>query len=160
MSIFTNFIFVAAFSLPQTDTIIPPPPLSLPPPPPRTTEFIDCELETMPLFPACQEIENYEERKPCADKKLMAYIQSELKYPEEAKNNNIQGVTVISFQVDENGNLSDFAIRKKIGGGCEEEALRIVKKMAELYPTWIPSICQGKNVKVRFNVPIRFKLNP
>ncbi len=89
---------------------------------------------------------------------MMAYIQSELKYPEEAKNNNIQGTAVISFQVDENGNLSDFVIRKKIGMGCEEEALRIVKKMAELYPTWTPSTWQGKNVKTRFNVPIRFKL--
>jgi TonB family protein len=158
MSIFVHYIFAAALSLPQADTIIPPPPISLPPPPPRIDTTIFFDPQNMPLFPACQEIESYEERKQCADKTMMAYIQSELKYPEEAKNINYQGTVVISFQVDENGNLSDFAIRKKIGVGCDEEALRIVKKMAELYPTWTPSTWQGKNVKTRMNLPIRFKL--
>jgi TonB family protein len=127
-------------------------------PPPIEKIIFDDRAETMPHFPACQEIEAYGERKQCADQKMMEFIYREIRYPAEALAKKIEGMVVISFEVDELGNLHELTIRKRIGGGCEEEALRIVQKMAAQPEKWTPSTFQGKVVKARYNVPIRFKL--
>jgi protein TonB len=186
MSMLANFIFIATMSFAPGDSLIPPPPppplTSFPPtctnsipvkyerieknepivaePEPPKKEVIEIYhvVEEMPLFPACQDVEVYIDRKKCADKALISYIQSEVKYPEEAKNKNIQGTVVISFVVDEQGNLINLLIRKKVGGGCEEEALRVVEKLAALPQKWTAGKQRGKNVKVHYNLPVRFNL--
>jgi protein TonB len=60
----------------------------------------------------------------------------------------------VSFVVDSKGNVTDVKILRGIGGGCDEEALRVVKMM----PKWHPGKQNGKNVRVLFNMPIYFKL--
>jgi protein TonB len=186
MSMLANFIFIATMSFAPGDSLIPPPPPPPPPPPtdyiiyyqpnerhfeeentpvvaePEPPKKVVIEIydipEEIPLFPACQDVEVYTDRKKCADKEMLDYLYSELKYPEEAKNNHIEGTAVISFVVDEQGNLINLRSRKKVGGGCEEEALRVVEKMAALPQKWIPGKHGGKNVKVNYNLPIRFNL--
>lgn len=75
-------------------------------------------------------------------------------YPEIAKESNIQGRVTVKFVVNEEGNVSDIIVVKGIGGGCDEEAVRVVKKM----PKWKPGKQNGRPVKVYFSLPITFRL--
>ena len=78
-----------------------------------------------------------------------------IKYPEAAKKQGIQGTVYVSFVVEKDGTVSNVKLLKGIGGGCDEESIRIVKGM----PKWKPGIQNGKTVRVLFNMPIYFKLN-
>jgi protein TonB len=89
---------------------------------------------------------------------MLLWIYAQIKYPSKARDLGIEGTVVVSFVIDQQGNMSDIMIRKKIGGGCEEEAERVVKKMAATLPRWTAGRQNGRNVSVRFNLPIRFKL--
>ena len=86
---------------------------------------------------------------------LNAYISSHLKYPELAKENGIEGPVIVKFIVNEDGSVSDATIVRGIGGGCDEEALRMVRSM----PHWKPGNQNGTPVKIYFTLPIRFVLN-
>lgn len=85
---------------------------------------------------------------------LMHYLGSNLQYPEQAIDSDIQGQVVVSFTVCEDGSLCDEKIMRSLGGGCDEEALRVIKKM----PRWEPGTKDGKPVKVRYVLPVRFQL--
>jgi TonB family protein len=78
-----------------------------------------------------------------------------IRYPARAKENNIQGKVVIAVTVDTLGHLSNYRIKKAIGGGCDEEALRVVKLIEG---DWLPGILNGKPVTVEYELPIRFTL--
>lgn len=82
------------------------------------------------------------------------FLAKNIRYPELAKENNIQGRVIVRFVVNETGEVSDASVVKGIGGGCDEEAIRVVKKM----PKWKPGKQNGKAVKVWFTLPIFFKL--
>ena len=86
------------------------------------------------------------------DDALMAFLQKNIKYPAKALKNNIQGVVMINFVVHTDGSIRKANVTKGIGGGCDEEALRVIKKM----PKWKPGRQGGKNVPVYFDVPINF----
>ena len=85
---------------------------------------------------------------------LRDYLTKNLRYPELAKENNIQGRVVVEFIVDEEGRIGKAVVKKGIGGGCDEEALRVVKNM----PKWKAGRQNGKAVKVYLMLPIVFKL--
>lgn len=86
------------------------------------------------------------------DDALMAFLQKNIKYPAKALKNNIQGVVMINFVVHTDSSIRKANVTKGIGGGCDEEALRVIKKM----PKWKPGRQGGKNVPVYFDVPINF----
>ena len=86
---------------------------------------------------------------------LIEYLNSNLNYPKEARDQGIQGQLVISFIIEKNGELSSASIIHGIGGGCDEEALRVIKLM----PDWQPAYKEGSPKRVLFNMPITFKLN-
>ncbi len=90
--------------------------------------------------------------KPSFD--LGAYLGDNLHYPENARLNNKEGKVLVRFVVDENGTISDAEVMKGFDDECDQEALRVVRNM----PTWIPGKIDGKNVKVYFTLPMRFKL--
>ncbi|MBR3725321.1 MAG: TonB family protein, partial [Bacteroidales bacterium] len=85
---------------------------------------------------------------------LRAFIQSNLRYPEEAKLNKIEGKVFITFTIEVDGSISNIKILRDIGGGCGAEAVRVVKLM----PKWKPGKLQGKVVRTQFNLPIQFVL--
>ncbi|MBL7782375.1 MAG: energy transducer TonB [Saprospiraceae bacterium] len=91
---------------------------------------------------------------PGGERDLMAYMAKNIEYPALAKENNIQGTVVLGFVVGKDGTINDVSILKDIGGGCGKEALRVVRSM----PAWIPGEANGHAVKVRFTLPVRFKL--
>ena len=112
--------------------------------------------QSLPRFPGC-EGQAPEARDKCAQQKLLKYIAENIKYPEDAKANTIEGTVVSKFFVTTDGKIEDVAIVKSLGYGCDEEVLRVLDKMNNEY-TWIPGTQDGKVVKVMFTLPVRFKL--
>jgi periplasmic protein TonB len=88
------------------------------------------------------------------EKELLEYLAKNIKYPAIARENGIQGTVVIQFVVDKDGRVTEPVVVREVGGGCDEEALRVIKNM----PKWIPGKQQGKAVKVRYTLPVRFRL--
>jgi TonB family protein len=82
------------------------------------------------------------------------YVQRELKYPEEAKKDAIQGRVFIQFIVDKDGSITDVQAVRGIGGGCDEEAVRVIANS----PKWIAGKQRGREVRVRMVMPITFTL--
>lgn len=85
---------------------------------------------------------------------LTKYLSENIKYPEQAKKDKIQGKVYISFVVEKDGSVADAKVLRGIGGGCDEEALRVVNAM----PKWTPGKQRNTPVRVQFNLPIVFKL--
>jgi periplasmic protein TonB len=90
---------------------------------------------------------------PGGDDKLMNYLSSNIKYPSYAKENEIEGLVMIKFIVNKDGSISDAHVVKGIKGGCDEEALRVVKSV----PKWIPAKQKGKKIRVYLYLPIDFR---
>lgn len=86
---------------------------------------------------------------------LAAFLGDNIKYPENAKQNGVQGTVIVNFIIEKDGSIGDSKIVRGIDNECDEEALRVVKSM----PAWTPGYQRGKAVRVSFNLPIRFKLD-
>lgn len=82
------------------------------------------------------------------------YIRSNLKYPEQAKINGIEGKVYVQFVVNKEGGIEQVQSLVGIGGGCDEEAVRLISGS----PVWIPGKQEGKAVKVRMLLPVLFSL--
>lgn len=87
--------------------------------------------------------------------KLLQFINDNMKYPTKAQTEGIQGRVVVQFIVDENGYIIEPNIVRSIEPSLDKEALRIIKML----PQWKPGILKGKAVKVKYTVPVTFKLN-
>jgi protein TonB len=98
-------------------------------------------------------VEEYPEF-PNGEENMYKYLGSNIKYPHEALENGIQGTVVVKFVVEKDGSISNVKAVRKIGGGCDEEAVRVVKRM----PRWKPGKQSGKPVRTEFTLPIQFKL--
>lgn len=91
---------------------------------------------------------------PGGDDALMAYLQRNIKYPAFALESEIEGVVMVNFVVNADGSISKVNKTKGIGGGCDEEALRVIRNM----PKWKPGKQGGQPVPVYFDVPVNFKI--
>jgi protein TonB len=92
---------------------------------------------------------------PGGDQAWLRYLNKNLRYPDDAVNNEIQGTVVVQFIVDKEGNVSDVqAISGPDQGGLREEAVRVIKKSGK----WTPAIQNGRQVKSYKKQPIVFKL--
>ena len=92
---------------------------------------------------------------PGGMKAMLAFIEKNLVYPEEAKAAGIEGKVYVSFTVEKDGSISNVKILRDIGYGCGDEVVRIVKLM----PKWNPGKQRGVPVRVRYNLPVQFILN-
>ncbi len=99
---------------------------------------------------------NYVEAMPEPGYDIGKYLAQNMHYPDQAKKNKIEGRVILKFIVNEDGSITDCVVLRGIGGGCDEEALRVVKNM----PAWKPGRQNGKAVKVNFNLPVIFSLAP
>jgi len=84
----------------------------------------------------------------------MNYLVESIKYPEEAKERGIEGTVVMAFIVNSDGTISDIETLRSIGGGCDQEAMRVIQNA----PKWTPGQLGGKAVRVRMRLPLQFKL--
>jgi TonB family protein len=98
-------------------------------------------VEEMPQFPG-------------GDSKRFNFFSQNLQYPQLAVENGIEGTVYVSFVVRSDGEITDVKILRGIGGGCDEEALRVISTM----PRWIPGKQNGKRVAVLYTMPICFRL--
>jgi len=166
--------------IPITEQKVKPPP---PPPPRQTTQIkivednveVDDELdidveaddntEFQEYIPPEEDEEDVQEKQifqvvenmpefPGGRGKLMQYLASNIKYPPYAKEAGIQGRVFINFVVERDGSITAVKVLRGIGGGCDEEAVRVVKSM----PKWKAGMQRGKPVRVSFNLPVKFTL--
>ena len=87
---------------------------------------------------------------------LMGYLGKNIIYPSLARENSLEGKVIVKFYVDTDGAVKDPVVLKDgVGGGCAEEAIRVIKKM----PKWSPGLQRGKPVKVYYTLPVSFKLS-
>ncbi len=115
-------------------------------------------VEQMPLWPGCEDKGPFEKRKKCADKKMLEYIYDNIEYPEEAREKEVQGMAVVSFVVEKDGRLTQTKIMRDPGAGTGVEVLRVVNNIQNDDIYWIPGRQKGKPVRVKFNLPVKFKL--
>ncbi|MGB0887282.1 MAG: TonB family protein [Vicingaceae bacterium] len=85
---------------------------------------------------------------------LMKYLGTNIKYPKEAAKENIEGLVWVSFIIDTKGTVKEAAVKTPIHTLLDNEALRVIKEM----PKWTPGKHKGKNVSVKYTLPINFKL--
>lgn len=86
---------------------------------------------------------------------MQKFLRDKIQYPTLAQESGIQGTVFISFVVSKTGKISNVKVLRGIGGGCDEEAVRVVKEM----PNWIPGKQNGQAVPVQFQIPVKFQLN-
>jgi protein TonB len=98
-------------------------------------------VEEMPEFPG-------------GDTERLKFLAANIQYPIQATENGIQGIVYFQFIVDSKGHITDVKILRGIGGGCDEEALRVIKMM----PQWKPGRQNGRTVRVLYNMPVSFKI--
>lgn len=108
------------------------------------------EVEEEKIFTIVEQMPSF----PGGETAMMKYLANNIKYPPIAKDAGIEGTVYVTFVVDENGKVRDVKVLRSIGGGTDEEAIRVVQNM----PTWSPGKQRGKAVKVQYNLPIRFTL--
>ena len=82
------------------------------------------------------------------------FLAQSIRYPATAFENNIQGKVVVQFIVEKDGRLTNFKILRSVGGGCDEEAIRVLSSS----PRWLPGMQANKPVKVYYTVPISFTI--
>lgn len=85
---------------------------------------------------------------------MMEYISTHLQYPEDAQENGIQGRVIVQFVINADGSISDAQIAHKLAPSCDNEALRLINSM----PRWKPGQQGGENVRVKYTIPIVFRL--
>ena len=119
--------------------------VAAPPPPPApkpevATKVFDV-VEEMPSFPGGQGA-------------LMSYLASNIKYPVVAQENGVQGRVIVSFVVERDGSISDVKVARSVDPSLDREAQRVVKSM----PRWSPGKQNGSTVRVKYTVPVVFRL--
>jgi periplasmic protein TonB len=121
-----------------------------PPPPPPPVEK---EVEK-PVVEQIFTIVEQNPEFPDGQKAMFSWLSSNIKYPPIARENGIEGTVYVGFVVNTDGSIVDVIVKRGIGGGCNEEAVRVVQQM----PNWKPGRQQGRPVRVAFTLPIKFKL--
>ena len=108
------------------------------------------EVVEQEIFQIVEEMPEY----PGGDKKLLEYVAKSVKYPQIARESGIQGRVFVNFVIEPDGSVSNVKVLRGIGGGCDEEAMRVIKSM----PKWKPGKQRGKAVRVTYTLPVNFKL--
>lgn len=97
--------------------------------------------EVMPEFPGGEEA-------------LIKYLKKNIVYPKLASDYKIEGRVEVDFIIERDGSISNVKIRKPLGYGCDEEAMRVIRNM----PRWKPGMQDGKPVRVSYMIPLKFTL--
>ncbi|MCR4619183.1 MAG: energy transducer TonB [Paludibacteraceae bacterium] len=121
-----------------------------PPPPPAPVQK-PVEVAEEPIFVAVEKSASF----PGGIDKLYKFLSKELDYPAAAKEAGIQGRVICQFVVNKDGSIVDIAVLKGIDPDLDREAVAVIKRM----PKWIPAEQSGKKVRMRYTLPVVFKLN-
>ena len=113
-------------------------------------EVVEEEVVEQEIFQIVEEMPSF----PGGEAELMKYVGSHIKYPQIARETGIQGRVFVGFVVEPDGSISNVKLLRGIGGGCDEEAMRVIKSL----PKWKPGKQRGKAVRVSYQIPVFFKL--
>ena len=113
-------------------------------------EVVEEEVVEQEIFQIVEEMPAF----PGGEAKLMEYVGKNIKYPQIARETGIQGRVFVGFVVEPDGSISNVKLLRGIGGGCDEEAMRVIKSL----PKWKPGKQRGKAVRVSYQIPVFFKL--
>lgn len=91
---------------------------------------------------------------PGGMKEMLKFLQENVKYPENAMKNNVQGRVIVQFVIEKDGTPTEFKVLRSVDPDLDAEALRVMKAM----PKWKPGMQKGQVVRVKFTVPVSFKL--
>lgn len=120
---------------------------------------IHVAVEEMPRFPGCETLDTTAAvKQQCASQALLSFMYNNIRYPQQAIEEEIEGTVVLSFVVEPDSTVSNLTIKKDIGGGCAAEAMRVASQMNEIGVRWSPGKKGGKAVRTQFNLPVRFKI--
>ena len=112
---------------------------------------------TLPYFAGCEDIKDAKERRDCSNKELFKFIMGNLKYPKAAKEAGKEGFVVVSFKVNDKGQVIEpFEFAKKDDKVFQDAALSVMQKMKAV--KWSPGMKDGKPVTVEMKLPFKFKL--
>lgn len=117
----------------------------------KTTKVTKKTSATDKVYEVCEQMPIF----PGGDAALMKYLSENVKYPALAIKAQEQGRVVVSFTVEKDGAISDAKVARSVTPSLDAEAVRVVKAM----PKWTPGKQDGQLVRVRYNVPVSFKLN-
>ena len=117
----------------------------------KTTKVTKKTSATDKVYEVCEQMPIF----PGGDAALMKYLSENVKYPALAIKAQEQGRVVVSFTVEKDGAISDVKVARSVTPSLDAEAVRVVKAM----PKWTPGKQGGQLVRVRYNVPVSFKLN-
>lgn len=116
---------------------------------------------TVDTLPHVREIYSQVEQMPeypGGNEQLWRYIIANIKYPTAARDGHVQGQALVSFVIEKDGSMSNLKLLRNPGSGTGEEALRIIRKMADEI-IWQAGMQRGKTVAVNYKLPINFKLD-
>ena len=108
---------------------------------PATTDETFAVVEQMPEFPGGM-------------KELMTYLKDNIKYPKAAQDKKVQGRVIVQFVVEKDGTPTEFKVMRSVDPDLDNEALRVLGEM----PKWKPGMQKGQAVRVKYTVPVSFKL--
>ena len=91
---------------------------------------------------------------PGGMKEMLKFLQENVKYPENAMKNNVQGRVIVQFVIEKDGTPTEFKVARSVDPDLDAEALRVLQTM----PKWKPGMQRGEVVRVKFTVPVSFKL--
>ncbi len=124
----------------------------------RLSAQSEVEMNTateMPYFSGCEAHPDYsDEKRNCSNRSLIDFISRNLIYPEQAQAEDIEGTVYVRFSVSKTGKVTNAKVMNQIGGGCDEEALRVVN----MFPAWSPAKNDLNPVAVEMDLPILFAL--
>lgn len=113
-------------------------------------EVVEEDVVEQEIFQIVEEMPQF----PGGEQKLMEFVAKNIKYPQIARETGIQGRVFVGFVVEPDGSISNVKLLRGIGGGCDEEAMRVIKSL----PKWKPGKQRGKAVRVSYQIPVFFKL--
>ncbi|MGB0402755.1 MAG: energy transducer TonB [Salibacteraceae bacterium] len=108
------------------------------------------EIDEIEIFTVVEEMPEF----IGGEAEMYKYLARNINYPSMAKDAGISGIVYLTFIVDEEGEISEVKLLRGIGGGCDEEAIRVFKNM----PAWKPGKQRGNKVKVQYNMNVNFDL--
>ena len=110
-------------------------------------------VEKMPRFKGCEEVEDENQAFECTTLEFRKFLSKNIIYPKTAREANVEGVVYVYFVVDNEGNVRNAIVKKGLGFGCDEEAVRVVNML----PKFAPGTQKGIPVDIPYNLPVPFK---
>ncbi len=112
-------------------------------------------VEKKPVFPGCEDEDSEDDKLTCFNQKMMSHVAKNFKFPDEARRDKAEGVTVATFIIERDGSVSGVRILRSVHPALDAETIRVM----ELLPTFTPATQRGKPVRMQYNMPINAKIN-